>query len=272
MRSDLEVAMARVITSRSACRLFGEDPRGYASTFDLDDSEVESLLEMQEDLISLMPGFVTKRRGNLRWNAARTLTLLGRAGDALLEEYIDTRPATEGFRQEAEAFSQFVVLRTAEMAGTVPHGQLIAELARFEQLRSATFWKATAPLRPVPPPTRRGQDGVSFDADRPIRLPVSAGLGHFEWDLRQARRYTADSVGTLQPDPCDLIFFHNGRADGIRILRLQIDQAAAVAVVRDHVGAVTARAACRAGGAVDGEVNEERVLGSLLWHGALEWA
>ena len=97
----------------------------------------------------------------------------------------------------------------------------------------------------------------------------SASLGHLEWDLRQASRYTADSVGALQRDPCKLLFFHNGEANGIRVLRLRDDEAAAVAVVRENPETATPRTACSGAG---DRANPERVLGKLLCEGALEWA
>jgi hypothetical protein len=268
MRSELENAMAKVITSRTERGSFVDDPRGFASAFDLDDAEVDSLVEMRDDLISLTPSFVTKRQRALRWNAMRTLTLLGASGDALVGEFVDTQAAIEDFRTEARRFSDFIVRRTAEMAGTIPNGELIAELARFDQLRSFAFWNATGPLGHEASPARRWKRGDPFDADRLIALTVSACVAHFEWDLRQAGQYTADSVSSLQRDPCELLFFHNGQPNGIRVMRLRADEAAAVRVVSAHPESTTARAACNGMGNRD---DPERVLGKLLSEGALIW-
>jgi hypothetical protein len=267
MRSELENAMARVITSRRESGSFVDDPRGFASAFDLDDAEIDSLVEMGDDLASLTPSFVTKRQRTLRWNATRTLSMIGTSGNALVGEFVDTHAAIEDFREEARSFSDFVVRRTAEMAGTIPNGELIAELARFDQRRSSAFWNATGPLRRESPP-RQWKRGDPFDADRPVALTVSASLAHFEWDLRQAGRYTADSVGALQRDPCELLFFHNGQPNGIRVMRLRADEAAAVQVVSEHPEGTTARAACNGAG---DRGDPERVLGKLLSEGALKW-
>jgi hypothetical protein len=266
MRSQLEAAMATVITSRAACGTYADNPQAFAASFDLDAAEVQSFVEMRDDLVSLMPGFVSKRQRSLRWNAQRTLTLLGATGRDLVGEYVDTYPATEDFREEAAAFSGFVVRRTAEMAGTTANGQLIAELARFDQLRSSAFWNAIGPLRDERPDTTPGRRKESFDADRMIRLPGSANLARFSWDLRQVGRYKPDSVGTLQRDPCELLFFHNGEANGVRVVRLRQDQADAVRYVIEHPEMATPRTACGP------DSDPERVLGKLLWQGAVEWA
>ena len=59
-------------------------------------------------------------RPTLRWNAQRTLGLLGSDGDALVAEFVDVHPASEDFAEEAASFCDFVVRRTAELAGTQP--------------------------------------------------------------------------------------------------------------------------------------------------------
>jgi hypothetical protein len=195
--------------------------------------------------------------------------MLGQRGQDLVSEFSGTTPPVELAQEDAAFFADFVVDRTSELAASLDQGDLLTDLARFERLRGRAFRCATRPFDT--PPAARWRLDDEFDADRPIRLSRSAAVAHFDWDLRQARSYSPEAMAALRQDPCDLIFFHNGTPDGIRIVRLGGATAAAVYAVSEASDGTTPRAAC-ANLAPAAGPEAVRTLARLLSDGAMEWA
>lgn len=255
MRTDLESAMAAVIGSRDASERFEEDPAAFATEFGLTESEAAMLHEMAGDLAELTSSFVSKRCNTLRWNARRTIELLGEEGAELVEDFVEESPMSGSFREDAAQFGDFVIEETAERADEAPWRQLIAEMAVFERHRSDSFWDATGSLARGP-----HQNGSVSRADRldpsSGRLVAGANLGHFTWDLRLPYRHRVRRLGTLPKDPCWLLFFHSTREPVLRSIRLRPDEA-------DLISAVVSGS---------GEAAPEKVgelLRRLSWEGAV---
>jgi len=261
--------MARVITSRSTCESFAADPGAWAAAFGLARSDADHLVEMAGDLAALMPSFVNKRERSLRWGAQRTLDLLEDIGEEILHDFMESSSPDDRPGVELAAFVDFVVDRTASLVEELEYGELLADLARFERHRCLCFLGATWSNGE----RRLGSQQATvqkFDPDRNVRLMPGASLGHFSWDLRQTRAFSADAMAVLPPDPCDLLFFHNGMPDGIRILRLGTVAASVLGVVADSGNTgVTPRLACAG---LEGDRDAEALVGPFVRDDALEWA
>lgn len=269
MRADIESAMAHVITSPSAALSFAADPAGMAAALGLIGEEAEVLAAMSGDLIALSPSFVNKRERTLRWWARRTLELLEDIGDGLLSDFIESSSPDDRPGSDLTAFADFLVERTASLVEELEFGELLAEMARYEQHWCRCFVGATRPFGEHG--LQRTQTaGPQFDQDTSLRFAPGASLGHFGWDLRQTAAFSVDALAVLPPDPCDLLFFHTGRADGIRVVRVGAIAAAALGRLAESGSRpTTARLAC-AGLEIRGD--HEALLGPFIHDGALELA
>jgi hypothetical protein len=219
MRHDLESAMGAVITSRRARAEFLADPRRFAERFSLDDDEVDDLVEMGPDLASLTSSFVVKREGLLRRVVPHAFELIGEQAQALLTEYTAGNPSPEDLCEDQLAFGQALVRLATQSAPTRECGPIIADLGCFELARNRGFWRS-APLEEPPERSSPHAPATGFERDRPIRLHPGVELHQFGWDLRQLRRFSLAELGALPPDPCTLVFFHNGRQSETTILRV----------------------------------------------------
>jgi hypothetical protein len=257
--------MAAVITSPAAHRRFVEDAGAFAGDFDLRPSEVEALLVMQQDLTSLTASFVAKRSITVRWNARRTLAMLGPRGTALVDEYVGGHPMVESFREEADRFTAFVVARTRDLVDETFRSIVIAEMARYERLRSLAFWGARATPQPRRPRLQPGH--LADAAGGAIGLAPGAQVDSFRWDMRIFHRCRVAPLRLLRDDPCDLLCFHNGRANGQRVQRLRPDELAFVRRVRQS-GPVPADAPVEGR---RGEVPARDVAAPLLASEAMIW-
>ncbi len=253
--------MAAVITSQDASERFLEAPEEFAGEFSLDRTDLAMLMEMADDLTSLTSSFVSKRATTLRWNARRTLEMLGREGDELLEDFVETHPMSDQFKIDAAEFGDFVIEATAESvaenANDVP-ARMIAGMARFERHRSRSFWDAVAraadPDDPVAPPGS-------------VRLAAGANLGSFEWDLRLPYRHRVRPLRLLPSDPCELLFFHAGASALLRTLRLRPAEAAFVASM--PAGESVELASLRE--TASHEIDVDRLCRRLSWEEAVQW-
>jgi hypothetical protein len=265
MRSDLEAAMAAVIGSRYARDRFADDPFAFATEFSLEPVECEMLLEMGSDLTALTDSFVSKRSGTLRWNARRTINLLGQEGESLVEEFVETHPASDRFRLEAARFGDFVVERVEERQDGTQRARVIAEMARFERHRSDSFWDAT---KPTEPEEATSVPGAGRHHSGAVRLRAGANVGQFNWDLRLLYHRDIEPWSLLRPDPCPLLFFHNGRSDGMRIIRLRPEEALVVGAIgpRDAEPVDALREA------IVGDVDVDHLLDRLAGQEVVAWA
>ncbi|MGO9198051.1 MAG: hypothetical protein ACLQK4_13110 [Acidimicrobiales bacterium] len=262
MRADLEAAMAAVISSQAASERLLDDPSAFAKEFALAPPEAAMLIDMAGDLALLTSSFVHKRCTTLRWNAHRTLELLGPEGDELVEEFVEATPMSSHFREDAAAFGDFVVARTAARAAGEAGGldeddaagdaRVIAAMASFERHRSDSFWDATKrlDLEEEGAAARHREDGAAR-----VRLVAGANIGRFEWDMRLPYRHRIDPLDSLPQDSCQLLFFHSAREPVLRALRLRPAEADLV------------EGALRAGAYTD-----EQLGARLSWEGAVEWA
>lgn len=265
MRSDLEAAMAAVITAPSAQRQFIEDPEAFARGFSLEPPEIRSLVAMEADLTSLTASFVSKRSMSVRWSAQRTIAMLGDQGPVLVEEFIDDHPMAESFRDDAVQFSDFVVERTAAMRHDTFRSGVIAEMARFERQRSRAFWDAGSGPDAAGP--RRSEDGTASDAAGKLRLTPGASIAGFEWDMRLFHKLRVVPLRTIHSDPCHLLFFHNGKRNGLRVNRLRPDE---FVMLEDlsRAGSVSADLVVATPG---GELAMREIAPQFLNRGAIQW-
>jgi hypothetical protein len=214
VRTDLESAMAAVITSRAANASFGADGTGFATAFGLAPEDIDRLTSMGEDLVQLTNSFVAKRANTLRWNARRTLSLLGRDGTAMVDDYINGHPATDSFANESARFGEFVISETDARRDGSERADIIAEMARFERLRSASFWGNVASVE-------QASAGVSpRSSNAEMHLRPGADAASFEWDLRPLYHQRGATGELPTRDPCVLCFVHVGSSLGFRVLRL----------------------------------------------------
>jgi hypothetical protein len=213
MRVELESAMATVITSPAAKESFEADEDAFATGLGLGPEGADHLKAMRDDLAELTGSFVAKRATMLRWNARRTLALLGPDGARLVQRYIDGHPATDSFPTESARFGDFVVSETVARRDSSVWADVIADMARFERLRSASFWGAVASVeRPPPPPTA--------PSNRRVTLRPGAGADSFEWDLRLLYHRVGSTREPPTRDRCALCFVHTGTSLGFRVVRL----------------------------------------------------
>jgi len=259
--------MALVITSRSTCESFTADPGGWAAARGLAKDDAEHLAGMAGDLALLMPSFVTKRERSLRWGAQRTLELLEDLGEEILNDFMDSSAPDDRPGVELAAFVDFVVDRTANLVEELEYGELLADMARFERHRCRCLLGARRSYGEPNLPSQ--QAAQAFDLGRKLRLTPNASVGHFSWDLRQTRSFSPDALAVFPSDACDLLFFHNGMADGIRILRLSAAAASALGTIAGMgPTGITPAMACAG---LAGVVDHEALLGPFLRQGALEW-
>lgn len=265
-RIELESAMAAAITSRTHQRRLTEDPEAYAHSFHLGPVEVESLCVMAADLNSLTGSFVSKRCQMLSGHARRTITLLGRQGHELVEEFVDTHLMTESFRTEASRFGAYMVERTQAMDDGTARASIIADMGRFERHRSDAFWEATDPISSPPPPSAAAAAGGRSTGGQ-IRLRRGTSVGSFRWDIRIPYRLRIEPLHLLQADPCTLLFFHNGRPAGHRTLRLTNREADAHRILAGRKSLPWSTMVARLG---DNE-DAEPLLCGFVREGVIEW-
>jgi hypothetical protein len=214
LRADLERAMAAVITSPAERKKFEAEPARYAAEFGLDPLNAGRLERMAPDLVALTGSFVAKRSGMLRAQQRRTLSLLGPRGTRMVKEYVNRHPAVESFREEAARFGDFMVEETTVHRDGSAWSEVIAEMARFERARTASFWGAIEPFPdPAPGRARREQP-------QSVRLRSGIGVERFERDLRILYHDQGSVPAPPPPDPCVLAFMHSRTASGFRIVRL----------------------------------------------------
>lgn len=261
VRSDLETAMGVVLTSRSARDMILDAPDDFAAYFDLTPAEVTALEQMAGDLAELMPGFVRKRERSLRQALRLTLLLLGEEATPLVEDYSDAYAPVDSTAAEMLRFADFVVDETRELAGRLPHGDIIADVARFERLRMRTF-NTEGPLWPEPdePPLNPRQ----IDRDRPLWLHRSAAVERFGWDVRTIR--TPQMLPRLRPDPTNLLCFQHGEEGEGMVLRIDDETARAVELIGSRPGEVTAG---QIGATIGTDTTPEALLGKLITHGVV---
>ena len=255
--------MGRVITSPKARAEFAEDPSGFAAALGLDVDDANSLVAMSKDLTNLAPSFVLKRRRMLRGNARRTMDLLGERGNRLLTAYLVANPPRDRLQDEMCDFMDYVVERTAAIAGRNPDGPLIADMARYEAL----MVRARQTPRPLGERLPDSSNLQGFDILAGLRMAPGAGLGHFGWDLRAVRRFDPASITATPPDPCDLVIFQLPGSGQSRSIRLLPQAAIAVARIRDVPGTSAADASAE----LDRPARVIDTLARLRAQGALEW-
>jgi hypothetical protein len=257
--------MAAVITSQDASERFVESPHDFGGEFALVPSEIAMLVEMGDDLTSLTAAFVNKRRTTLRWNARRTLELLGDEGEEVLDDFIEENPQTDSFRNDAASFGDFVVARTAMRPGKLVVDRIIAEMARFERHRSDSFWNAATG---VGDRARSASASDGLEHSEAVVLVAGANIGQFSLDLRLPYRRTVTPWYLLPPDPCHLLFFHSHQRAQLRTIRLR---PAAAEVLRSVlVGQPTSIRSMR--DSAPDVVDVDRLLRTLSWAEAIEWA
>jgi hypothetical protein len=273
--------MAAVISSQAASERLLDDPGAFAREFSLAAPDAAMLTDMAGDLALLTSSFVRKRCTTLRWNAHRTLDLLGPEGDLLVDEFVEATPMSSHFRVDAAAFGDFVVGRTAawaagepaegDGAGSADAAQVIAAMARFERHRSDSFWDATERFNSEEASGPAAGDHQD-DATRP-RFVAGANVGRFEWDVRLPYRHRVDPLDQLPRDPCQLLFFHSAREPVLRAVRLRPGEGdlveRALSAGTPAVGMPDIRGT--ATGGPPGAGRDEQLFARLSWEGAVQW-
>jgi hypothetical protein len=263
VRGDLETAIGVVLTSRSARDMVLDDPAGFAAHFSLNPDEVLALAAMSDDLVALMPGFVRKRERGLRQVLGLTLSLLGDdEATALIEDYSDGYAPLPSTAADTLRFADFVIEQIREMADELPYGDIIADVARLQRLRLATFG-TERPLWPAP--EQAPLDPWHIDPERPLWLDASATVEDFGWDVRTVRSPAA--LPRLRPDPASLLFFQQPGASEVIILRVDSECAQAVRLIAARPGGLTAG---QAGQLAGSHRPAEALLGKLIAHGVIK--
>lgn len=208
--------MAAVITSPAARGRFAVDPGAFTIEFELDRLNAERLARMAPDLSELTGAFVAKRATMLRWFARRTLWLLGAQATALVQAFIDGHPAGELLHDEVESFGNFVVDQAAALRDGSAWSDVVAEMARFERARNASFWDAIELY----------DDRSDLVSEGPaVELAAGAKIDKFERDLRALYHSRLMPADPPPLDPCVLCFVHSLVASAFRIVRLTEDEA-----------------------------------------------
>jgi hypothetical protein len=256
--------MAKVLTSRGESRSLAEDPRSYAAKEGLLEGEVDVLVEMANDLVKIAPSFHAKREGMLERAPTTTLKLLEDEGHALVHKWADSMPPNDYFAIEIDDFCSFVVDEVEQLAAEFEHGELLVEIARYEQLWTQAFH---ATRRFGAPRPAHWHPGDPIPVGGHVTLTSGAVLGSFHWDLRQVRQSTPELLATLPRDACHLLFFHNGIDPAVQVQRLRPAVVPAVELIAGTPEGARVGDACAATGTSDAD--PARVLGPLLAAGAL---
>jgi hypothetical protein len=264
VRSDLETAIGVVLTSRSARDMILEAPDSFAAHFDLAPAEAAALAQMAGDLVSLTPGFLQKRERGLRRTFAVTLSLLGDEVDPLVEDYSDAFAPVDSTAAETLRFADFLVEETRELAGELPYGEIVADVARYERLRIRAF-TAEGPLWPEP--ERAPLDPRHLDQGRPLWLHRSAAVEAFGWDVRTVR--SPQILPRLRPDPANLLCFQRGEEGEGVVLRIDDESARAVELIALRPGEVNA---AEIGEIIGSHRPPEALLGKLIAQGVIRGA
>lgn len=253
--------MGVVLTSRSARDMILEAPDSFAAHFDLTPAETTTLAEMATDLAGLMPGFVRKRERGLRRAFGITLTLLGEEATPLVEDYSDAYAPVDSSAAETLRFADFVVEETRELAGQLPYGHIIADVARFERQRIRSF-STEGPLWPEL--ERAPLDPRQIDRARPLWLHRSAAVEAYGWDVRTVR--SPEILPRLRPDPANLLCFLRGETGEGTVLRVDDESARALELIALRPGEITAG---QIGGIIGANRAPEVLLGKLIAQGAV---
>jgi hypothetical protein len=256
--------MGVVLTSRSARDMLLEAPDSYAAHFDLAPAEAALLAGMAADLVGLMPGFVQKRERSLRRTFAVTLSLLGAEATPLIEDYSDAYAPVDSSAAETLRFADFLVEEARELAGNLPYGNIVADVARYERLRIRSFM-TEGPLWPKP--EENPLDPRQVDRGRRLWLHRSAAVEAFGWDVRTVR--SAQILPRLRPDPANLLCFQRGEEGEGTVLRLDDEAARAVELIALRPGEVTAAEICEI---IESGRSPEALLGKLITQGAIRGA
>jgi hypothetical protein len=264
VRVDLETAMGVVLTSRSARDMIVEAPDSYAAHFDLAPAEAAALARMAADLVGLMPGFVQKRERSLRKAFGITLSLLGDEAAPLVEDYSDAYAPVDSLPAEIRRFADFLVDEARELAGGLPHGDIVADVARYERLRIRSF-TAEGPLWPKP--EAAPLDPRRIDRARPLWLHRSAAVEAFGWDVRTVR--SPQMLPRLRPDPANLLCFQRGEGGEGVVLRIDDESARAVELIALRPGEVSA---AKIGEIIGSDRSPEALLGKLITQGVVRGA
>jgi hypothetical protein len=211
---------------------------------------------MAEDLATLMPRFVAKRRHGLRGAVPLTLKLLASSAvdfteDALLEQYCDAQPPPASRTTDLLCFATFLIAEAEARAASIEHGRIIAEMARLERLRLRASC-SESPLWPAKTQTRL------------LRLHPSVAWDSFSWDLRLLRRI--EDLPTLVDDPCVLLCVQSAEDGRVSLVRIDKEATRAVEIIDQLPEALTASALCTMLGTGR---HPEAVLGQLIAHGAV---
>jgi hypothetical protein len=258
------MAMAAVLTSRSARDMILDAPDSYAAQFGLAPAESVALVRMAEDLADLMPGFVHKRERGLRGSFAVTLSLLEDNVDALVEGYSDAFAPVESTAADFLRFGDFLVEEIRGLADRLPYAGIVADVARLERLRIQVF---NADGRLWPEPDQAPLDPRRVDPARPLWLHRSAAVEAFGWDVRTVR--SAQMLPRLRPDPTNLLCFQRGDKGEVVVLRIDDETARAVEVIGSRPGQLSAETIAVITGSGRAP---EALLGKLITQGVIAGA
>jgi hypothetical protein len=256
--------MGVVVTSRSARDMILEAPDSYAAHFDLTPAEAAALAGMAADLAGLMPGFVQKRERALRRNFTVTLSLMGDEAAPLVEDYSDAYAPVDSLPAEIRRFADFLVEEARELADSLPYGEIVADVARYERLRVRSF-TAEGPLWPKP--EQSPLDPRQIDRARPLWLHRSAAVEAFGWDVRTVR--SPEMLPRLRPDTANLLCFQRGEEGEGVVLRIDDEAARAVELIALRPGEVSA---AQIGGIIGSDRSPEALLGKLITQGVIRGA
>jgi hypothetical protein len=261
VRGELEKAWGRVITGYDARDAILDDPGPFVASFDLQPEEVAWLTEMGPDLAALTRSFVAKRERGLRGGSALVLGLIGPLADELVEDYIEEAAPLELAVQDQLRFAALLVSELTTRQAEIDHGGVIVDVARLELMRM----QARTTPRPLWP---EAPSVDSFDPSCALRPDASLSVGSFGWDVRSVRGSRV-ALASLPDDPCTLLCFHSGEADGGRVLRLDDETADAVRLIAGRPGGV---APAEVVATMATSRSSVELLGRLVAAGALVWA
>jgi hypothetical protein len=199
-RQDLEAAIGRVLTSEGAAHDLGEHPERLASELMLDPAESATLVNMSDDLVGLMPGFVGKRKRFLQGVARRTLGLAGPIGHQWLNDYTESFPPIELRAGDGERWLGWLIEQIKDEAGHLRHWEVLHDVARLELMHHQAF-RTPANSEAAP------QDIVA--TDRPLRLHPSADLLQLGWDVANVSNPTPEDAAKVHHQPVDVLVFRD---------------------------------------------------------------
>ncbi len=219
MQREFEAALGRLITNRTAFKLFKYSTDEFLRAYKLDIDERDRLLSIIRELSKLHHSFIEKRKRVLQRPINRTYELLGEYGETLLNRYLDLYPPTDDYLLEREKLFEFFseALKSGEhidfssLAIEVLHAELALFRAFHTNIPGEEFDKINA-NRPV----------FDVEVTEQMILTVRKGVYYrnYAYNFVNIVKQTAQDLKELKPEATSLVIYRRFEEGKNTIMRV----------------------------------------------------